>query len=446
VFVKLCWKSLIGTNTVAYYESLLITDKKRFITLGPGLSTLRKWIHRFQCEPGIQTQILRLMQEQMRSSSMQGYNAASLAFDEMEIKKVIQYDAKQDQIVGPFKKLQLVVLRGIVSNWKQQIYYDFDQPMTKDLLQSIIISAEEHGIQVFNIVCDLGNQGLLKSLGVTPSKPFFDNPFCPSRRIFVFPDAPHLLKLLRNHLLDKGYILSDGTEIQKDDIQQILAKDCQELKIHHKLLPIHFNCVSTTRQRVCLAAQLISHTTATAIQCLSPEKKKLADWIEMFDQWFDILNSRIPFHSKKMACGYGVHLEEQNSTLERVFACVESMREIGRRGYLPFQRGFLISIRSLQGLYSDLKQNFGIKYLLTSRLNQDSAENTFSQIRGIGSPHPGPVDCKHRLRLIMLGKNGNVLVQQPSVLLEKGGSMEENIETAKLIMEDMVANVHPDPI
>jgi hypothetical protein len=129
-----------------------------------------------------------------------------------------------------------------------------------------------------------------------------------------------------------------------------------------------------------------------------------------------------------------------------VFACVESMREIGRRGYLPFQRGFLLSIRSLQGLYSDLKQNFGIKYLLTSRLNQDSAENTFSQIRGIGSPHPGPVDCKHRLRLIMLGKNGNVLVQQPSVLLEKGGSMDENIETAKLIMKDMVANVHPDPI
>jgi hypothetical protein len=26
--VKLGWKSLIGTNTLAYYESLLITDKK----------------------------------------------------------------------------------------------------------------------------------------------------------------------------------------------------------------------------------------------------------------------------------------------------------------------------------------------------------------------------------------------------------------------------------
>ncbi len=34
-FVKLGYKSLIGTNTLAYYESLLIMDKKRFITLGP---------------------------------------------------------------------------------------------------------------------------------------------------------------------------------------------------------------------------------------------------------------------------------------------------------------------------------------------------------------------------------------------------------------------------
>jgi hypothetical protein len=33
--IKLGWKSLQVTNTLAYYENSYITDKKSFITLGP---------------------------------------------------------------------------------------------------------------------------------------------------------------------------------------------------------------------------------------------------------------------------------------------------------------------------------------------------------------------------------------------------------------------------
>jgi len=34
--IELCWKSLPGTSTLAYYEHLLITVVKSFISLGPG--------------------------------------------------------------------------------------------------------------------------------------------------------------------------------------------------------------------------------------------------------------------------------------------------------------------------------------------------------------------------------------------------------------------------
>ena len=65
--------------------------------------------------------------------------------------------------------------------------------------------------------------------------------------------------------------------------------------------------------------------------------------------------------------------------------------------------------------YQDLKSSYHIDYLLTARLNQDPAENTFTQVRGIGHchTHPGPVDCANRLRLIMLGKNCNIIVDNP---------------------------------
>ena len=413
----------------------------------PALSTLRKWIHKFQTEPGVQKPILQLMEEQLKANPTPGCCVASLGFDEMDIAKGYQYDAKQDQILGPFKKLQMAVLRGITSNWKQQVFYGFDQPMTAELLLSIILAIEKHGILVFDVVCDLGNQGLVSALDVSDSKPFFENPFCPSRRVYFFPDAPHLLKRLRDHLLDHGYTLADGTEINKEDLQKILMMDDKELKIHPKLSPLHFNCVNSTRQRVRLAAELISHTTASAVRCLLPNKGPLADWIEMFDQWFDIFNSRIPCHKKKMACGFGIHLEEQNAVLEKVFSCVESMRQKGRRSLLPFQKGLLISIRALQGLYQDLSTNHQVKFILTARLNQDSVENTFSKIRGIGSSHPGPLDCKNRLRLILLGKNGTWIVEQPSVAMEMPESEPEEVfDNSALVMKKAVAAVHPEPI
>jgi hypothetical protein len=33
--IRLGWKGLLGTNTLAYYEYPLLTDKKSFITLAP---------------------------------------------------------------------------------------------------------------------------------------------------------------------------------------------------------------------------------------------------------------------------------------------------------------------------------------------------------------------------------------------------------------------------
>ena len=44
-----------------------------------------------------------------------------LSFDEMHI------DSKLDKILGPFKKVQVVLIRGLFSPWKQPVYFDFDK-------------------------------------------------------------------------------------------------------------------------------------------------------------------------------------------------------------------------------------------------------------------------------------------------------------------------------
>jgi len=122
------------------------------------------------------------------------------------------------------------------------------------------------------------------------------------------------------------------------------------------------------------------------------------------------------------------------------------MREIDRKSLLPFQKGLLMSIKSLLGLLEELKK-IGINYIFTSRLNQDAAENTFSQIRGFGSTHPGPTDCINRLRLIILGRNGKIIVENPSVVQEVDDeTMTNDFDTSLLLMDSLVSATHPEPL
>ena len=101
------------------------------------------------------------------------------------------------------------MIRGLCFNWKQVLYYNFDEVMRADLLFKLIIFAEEAGIQVTCIVFDLGNKGILSELGVDVERPSFPNPFDPNRDIYVVPDPVHMLKLFRNHLLDDGITLGE---------------------------------------------------------------------------------------------------------------------------------------------------------------------------------------------------------------------------------------------
>ena len=61
-----------------------------------------------------------------------------LNFDEMHIVSKLRYDSKLDEVLGPFKKVQVILIRGLVSPWKQPVYFNFDKQMNLDLLLFII--------------------------------------------------------------------------------------------------------------------------------------------------------------------------------------------------------------------------------------------------------------------------------------------------------------------
>jgi hypothetical protein len=155
------------------------------------------------------------------------FDLCVLSFDEVKISEGVEYDHRTDQIRGPHRQAQVGMMRGLLYPYKQPIYVDFDKAMKKDILFDIITRLKRIGYRVVAIASDMGtsNVGLWRSLGVTDKSPLFSSPWHEDDKIFAFPDAPHLLKLYRNHLLDKGYTLPSGAIMKKEDLEKVLSAD-----------------------------------------------------------------------------------------------------------------------------------------------------------------------------------------------------------------------------
>lgn len=189
-----------------------------------------------------------------------------------------------------------------------------------------------------------------------------------------------------------------------------------ELSVCYKLTKEHLSCEGPQRQRVKLATQLLSHTTATALLHYKPiNYTKLnndtAYFIELINSWFDLANF---YHSNDKStlytAPYGLCLEEQDELLNEVYETILNMRCIGKQNLQLFQIALLMNINGTKLLLQILIEN-NLKYLLTSKINQDALGNLFSQLRSRGGlhDHPSPLNALHRLRMIILGKNPGIV-------------------------------------
>jgi hypothetical protein len=163
----------------------------------PSQPTMSKWLGQFSCKPGFNNNFIQIVEKKLQGEeSLQ--KEAILMFDELDLKKTFEYDYVNKQVYGGYKKLQCVMVRGLFGSWKQLVYFNFDTNMTKDLITEIILQCEQAGIKIRGLSFDCGNHTLLQQLGVLVDLAyFFPNPADPSRKIYLFPDVPHLLKLLR---------------------------------------------------------------------------------------------------------------------------------------------------------------------------------------------------------------------------------------------------------
>lgn len=404
--------------TIRYYSKkcyLYIKNKLHYPL--PGLSSLRRWAAKININQGLLRDVLSLL-KLAGEDKTEFERTVVLQFDEVKIKTIWEYDIAGDQVLGPYSQMQVVMARGLFCNWKQPVYIAFDQKMTQEILLNIISKLHDISYNVVACVSDCGggNVGLWKTLNVDVVNTSFKHPNT-DQHVYMFADAPHLLKLLRNWLLDTGFDLGD-TVINKKPLENLIRLTDNEVNVCYKISEKHINCEKSQRQNVRLAAQLLSNTVGQALMRYKPgENKKLAEDVGAFicnvDKWFDIFNSYTKRGKVPNKSAYGTHLEMQERHLNKMIEIVSSMRAHGKNALQIFQKGMIMSIKSLKSLFEDMKSKFNAQYICTHKLNQDCLENFFFQLRSRGpNEHPSPLTAIKRIRMIILGKNPGVLEAQ----------------------------------
>lgn len=382
----------------------------------PSTTTINRWVSDMPVEPGILDSVLTMLKHQSETMT-EAERLCTLSLDETSVQREWTYDKATDRIYEPKRHVMCVMIRGLIAPWKQLLYYDFDTNMTKDILFQIIQKVEAVGFLVTAMVNDLApnNVRLWNALGISHNNTSFPNPAAPHRKIFVFADAPHLLKLIRNNLLDSGFKLDGDKIVSSDCLRELIGRSTRDLKTTHRLSSNHIDVHGVKRMNVRLAAQLLSETTAKSLKYFGEKNllkcktwQETSEFISLVDLWFDMFNSKKPTDIKQSRNAFGINFVEQTAILNKMKETARTMRVGARNSLLPFQKGLITSCTSLSELYKYLKEQYNLTYIMTARLNQDALEHFFGCLRQIGGTthqHPSPVQVKYRIRSYLLGKH-----------------------------------------
>lgn len=140
------------------------------------------------------------------------------------------------------------------------------------LVLKAILILEDAGAFVDAVVCDgaTTNRSMWKHFGVTGAlngaKNYFVNPVCEERNVYVFSDAPHLIKCVRNRLLKQKLFSLNGSRVMWSHYDKLYVVDTKAegmLRVCPKLSFSHVNPSNTEKMRVKLATQLFSLSVQT---------------------------------------------------------------------------------------------------------------------------------------------------------------------------------------
>lgn len=269
-----------------YYKSpgmyKFMREKLQFCL--PSHRTIQKWLKVANLRTGTNTSLIKKLE--LKASIMtESEKMCVVLFDEIILKKQLEYNQGQDMIEGYEDLANLgrrevaantalvFYLRGLLFNWKIPLCYFLSKGPVKGynlekLILHVLRKLKKIGLHPRAITCDRGsnNRNAILRLGATEELPYFtvDN-----SRIYTIFDVPHLLKSLRNNFSNLKLNFSvEGNPVSWKDVIDTYKIDQKSstTKAMVKITNTHMNPNNFQRMRVKYAAQIFSHTVSSAIK------------------------------------------------------------------------------------------------------------------------------------------------------------------------------------
>lgn len=289
----------------------------------PHVSTLRAWYANAQTggTTGITKDALNYLSQLAAEMQENGKKLlVSLCFDEMSIRKHVQWsdsmkkflgfvDIGQNNKSGELKiasNALVFMVNGLNQEFSLPIAYYFITHLKAeekaDLLLEIITAITKTGIQLTNVTFDglSSNIKMCNLLGASFKlnnfRNFIINPVDKSK-IFIMLDACHMLKLIRNCLGAVNIYDNENRKISWHYIESLEKFRTKRNFVTHKLTKKHVQW-RKNKMNVRLAVQSLSNRIANSIKYLRENgvstfqnSEATETFIRMIDKLFDVFNS-----------------------------------------------------------------------------------------------------------------------------------------------------------
>lgn len=293
----------------------------------PALSTIRNWYSSINASPGFTSESFEILKKKAAEYEKEGRTLyVAGMFDEMAIRRHAQFDPSTLKFLGhvdlggfldmgrktadneplPIAKEALVFLvSGVTEDFKIPIAYFLSNGLNGDekaaIINEIIIRLEEIGVHLVSLTFDghASNIAAGKILGAdfVNGLAFIRNPIDPDRKIYLYLDEAHMLKLARNVFGDRNLIDGDGGVISWEYIDLLYeAQKSLPYNLGNKLTKEHMQW-EKKKMNVKLAAQTISHDVADSLEFMKEECPKFENvdatvkYIRTIRDTFNIMNS-----------------------------------------------------------------------------------------------------------------------------------------------------------
>ncbi len=311
--------------TLKFYSTKAYNYVRKSFDLGlPHVSVIRSWYSSMNGEPSFKKDALTALKAKVLAAKRDNQEVVcALMLDEMSIRKHVDWDGKQfrgyvdlgtginDDSLPEATDALVFMAVAVNGSWKVPCGYflGLTGQEKANLTKECITKLHEVGVKVVSFTCDgpTSHQSMLKLLGaqLLPGnlQAYFQHPCDPKAKIYIFLDACHMIKLVRNTMSDWKVLKNkDGNAIKWQFVEELhKLQESEGLHLANKLRSAHIKW-KPQKMKVNLAAQALSSSVADDLEYCEGKLKlpqfqgcgPTVKFIRVFDHLFDVLNSRNP--------------------------------------------------------------------------------------------------------------------------------------------------------